>query len=260
MQNAVIITGGGSGLGKSLAKLLRSKGESVITVDWAGDADVYADLSTQAGRESAIKDCLKKCPSPRSLVSNAGLSPIHEDALQILNVNWVAATVFLENFLKPLSEHPSGSAVAISSIGAAIGGDIELESYLLANDLDSAKRHLEILKKARPNDVGIVTYSTCKAALARYVRLNANAWGREGVRLNAIAPGRMETPMLEGLLADPEIAPGIEALPSGIHKSATSDAVAEVVEFFIHPRCSFIHGQVLYVDGGSEAILRPDLI
>ena len=46
--------------------------------------------------------------------------------------------------------------------------------------------------------------------------------GRKGVRLNCVAPGRMETAMLDGLLSHEEIAPGIEALPTGITKSASA--------------------------------------
>lgn len=260
MQNAVIITGGGSGLGKALAKLLTSKGESVITIDWSGDVDINADLSTESGRVLAIRESLSLCPEPKAVVSNAGLSPIHDNPVEIIEVNWFGAVHILENFLIPLSHNPSAAAVAVSSIGAAIGGDPTLERYLLDGDATSAIKFITDLAQDRPLDAGIIAYSTCKSALARFVRSNASEWGRIGVRLNAIAPGRMETPMLEGLLEHPGVSPGIKAMPIGTSESASATEVANVIDFFLDPKSSFVHGQVLYVDGGSEAILRPDLI
>ena len=260
MQNAVIITGAGSGLGKALAKLLTSRGENVITVDWVGQVDVKADLSTEAGRSYAIQQSLTLCANPKGVVSNAGLSPIHNDPVQILQVNWFGAAEILNGFMPHLSKHRSGAAVAISSIGAAIGGDSTLESYLLKYNVKAASEYISELAQRNALEAGIIAYSTCKAAIARFVRLNAKEWGHAGVRLNAIAPGRMETPMLEGLLANPDISPGIEAMPSGIMESATPDEVANVVDFFLDSKSIFVHGQVLYVDGGSEAILRPDFI
>ena len=260
MQNAVIITGAGSGLGKALAKLLTSRGENVITIDWAGEVDVRADLSTESGRSHAIQESLTLCPNPKGVVSNAGLSPIHKDPIQILQVNWFGAAEILKTFMPHLSNHGSSAAVAISSIGAAIGGDSTLEEYLLNDNVEAACEYINEIAQRSPLEAGIVAYSTCKSAIARFVRVNAEEWGKAGVRLNAIAPGRMETPMLEGLLANPDISPGIEAMPSGIMKSATPEMVATVVDFFLDSESTFVHGQVLYVDGGSEAILRPDLI
>jgi NAD(P)-dependent dehydrogenase (short-subunit alcohol dehydrogenase family) len=159
-----------------------------------------------------------------------------------------------------LSNHGSSAAVAISSIGAAIGGDSTLEEYLLKDNVEAACEYISEIAQRSPLEAGIIAYSTCKSAIARFVRVNAEEWGKAGVRLNAIAPGRMETPMLDGLLANPDISPGIEAMPSGIMKSATPEMVANVVDFFLDSESIFVHGQVLYVDGGSEAILRPDLI
>jgi len=70
----------------------------------------------------------------------------------------------------------------------------------------------------------------------------------------------MQTDMLDGLLSHEDIAPGIEALPTGIAKSASASQVADVVAFFLNEKSSFVHGQVLYADGGSEALIRPHVI
>lgn len=260
MENAYIITGSSSGLGASLTKLLRGKGNSVITIDWKGDPDITADLSDEIEQAQAIDAAFKICPSPLGVVSNAGLSPIHPNPFQIVEVNWFAATHILNRFLDQPAKTPQGSAVAISSIGAAIGGDSEFETILHSGNRKEAMAYIEEMYTHDSLEAGILAYSTCKAALARFVRRKAKVWGESGVRLNAVSPGRMETAMLEDLLAHEDVAEGITALPTGIKERGSAANVASVVEFLLDKRSAFIHGQVIYVDGGSEAILRPDLI
>ena len=126
MQDAVIITGSAAGLGKALSHTLSSKGYDVIGIDKNGDEDILADLSTSEGRQFAINKALDICPNPRAVVANAGLSPIHEDPFAILEVNWLGVKELLDAFLPSLANNPNGCAVAISSIGAAVGGDESL--------------------------------------------------------------------------------------------------------------------------------------
>ena len=260
MQDAVIITGSAAGLGKALSHTLSLKGTNVIGIDKNADSDIIADLSTSNGRQIAIESALDICPKPKGVVANAGLSPIHHDPFEILEVNWLGVKEVLDSFLHPLSSNKSGSAVAISSIGAAVGGDKDLIDCLLEGRISDAKATLRTILQSGIIEAGIIAYSSCKVAVAQYVRANAKLWGNEGVRLNCVAPGRMQTDMLDGLLSHEDIAPGIEALPTGIAKSASASQVADVVAFFLNEKSSFVHGQVLYVDGGSEALLRPELI
>ena len=260
MEKAYIITGSSSGLGASIALSLRKKGNNVIGIDWKDDADIVADLSVQEELEGALNKAFSLCPNPAGVVSNAGLSPIHNDPYQILKVNWFAAKAVLDVSLPYLARSPLSSAVAISSIGAAIGGDANLEACLHSENRNRSNECLKSIDHADPSSTGIIAYSTCKAALARYVRRNAQAWGSKGVRLNAVAPGKMDTPMLDGLLTDPILSPGVTNLPYGIEAIGKPGQIGEVVEFLLMPNSSFVHGQIIYVDGGTEAILRPDLV
>ena len=141
----------------------------------------------------------------------------------------------LDAFLPSLASNQNGCAVAISSIGAAVGGDEDLINSLLTGDMVNARSTLTKFANSSQVEAGIIAYSSCKVAVAKYVRNNAKLWGDSGVRLNCVAPGRMETAMLDGLLSHVDIAPGIEALPTGITKSAPASQIADVVAFFLEP-------------------------
>jgi NAD(P)-dependent dehydrogenase (short-subunit alcohol dehydrogenase family) len=147
--------------------------------------------------------------------------------------------------------------VAIASIGAVDGtADEALVALMLAGDEDAARAAADDGTDFR----AAICYSSSKRAVAFAVRRRAEEWGRAGVRLNAVGPGRMETPMLDGLMADPMMAAGIDSYPSGVRPSGTAEDVGRAVRFLIGPDATFVHGQVLFVDGGTDALLRPDVI
>jgi NAD(P)-dependent dehydrogenase (short-subunit alcohol dehydrogenase family) len=107
---------------------------------------------------------------------------------------------------------------------------------------------------------GSTVYGTSKLALTRAVRRRAGTWGRAGVRLNAVAPGPVDTPLLAGGLEDPVLGPLIEALPVPMRRRATATEIAAAIGFLLDPANGYVHGSVLFVDGGSDALLRPDIL
>jgi NAD(P)-dependent dehydrogenase (short-subunit alcohol dehydrogenase family) len=123
---------------------------------------------------------------------------------------------------------------------------------LLAHDEGEARR---IADEA---DSPPLAYLSAKHALARAVRRRAPDWGRAGVRINAIAPGAVRTPLLEGDMADPVTGAGIKNLPIPIGRFGDPDEIAELAAFLLGPKGSFVQGSVYYIDGGSDAVLRPD--
>ncbi|MED5445608.1 MAG: SDR family NAD(P)-dependent oxidoreductase, partial [Actinomycetota bacterium] len=96
MVNTYIVTGSSSGLGSSVVKSLRESGAEVIGIDWKGQPDITADLSDKSEVRRAMKTALSICPNPAGVVSNAGLSPIHDDLREIIEVNWFAAKEVFE--------------------------------------------------------------------------------------------------------------------------------------------------------------------
>src|SRR5207253_2368127 len=105
---------------------------------------------------------------------------------------------------------------------------------------------------------GHPAYAGSKLALARWVRRTAPAWARAGVRLNAVAPGAVLTPLLREGLEHPVFGPAIRGFPIPTGGFGTPDQIAAAIVFLLGPEAGFCCGSVFIVDGGSDAMLRPD--
>ena len=103
-----------------------------------------------------------------------------------------------------------------------------------------------------------LTYGVSKHAVARAVRRRAAEWGAAGITLNAIAPGQTETPMFRGAADHPVIGKSVEAIPIPKKRVATPDEMAGVIEFMLSDAAEYMQGSIIYVDGGTNAQLRPD--
>ena len=83
-------------------------------------------------------------------------------------------------------------------------------------------------------------------------------WAGAGITLNAVAPGAVETPLLQQSRDDPVLGRFVDAFPIPIGRKGTADELAAFVAFLLGPDARFFCGSVLFVDGGTDAQLRPD--
>ena len=212
-----------------------------------------ADVGTAEGRAEVITAVAERCGGELSgLVTCAGLAGASSRAGSLLaSVNYFG-TVDLLVGLRPLLA-PGGSAVAISSNSTTVQPAIpaELVARFLAHDEDGAR--------TLSDQVGsLVTYPASKLAVAHWVRRNATGpeWAGAGRRLNAVAPGMIETPMVAGMRADPETGPLLDLLPLPVGRAGRPDEIAALIEFLLGPDSAFFCGSVIFCDGGSDAVLR----
>lgn len=248
------VTGSASGIGAATREMLEGAGHDVVGVD-LHHAEVEADLSTDAGRRSAVDDVLAAlggAPLDR-LVCCAGLGPASEPRL-VAAVNCFGVVDVLDGLFDAMKPGQAPAAVVIASHSAtfAAGDDDALCHALLGDDRDAALDLADTLHPA-------LVYGQSKRAVTRAVRRRAEAWGAAGVRLNAVAPGPVDTPLLAAV-EESELGAAVASLPIPLGRRGTPADIAGVVAFLLGDAAALVHGAVLFADGGTDAMVLPDRI
>jgi NAD(P)-dependent dehydrogenase (short-subunit alcohol dehydrogenase family) len=258
MPRISVVTGAASGIGKATKELLQSRGQRVIGVD-LHDARVIADLSTAAGRAALVEKVREQVDGGPidTIYANAGLATPTPTTVA---VNYFGTLATLEGLRPFLNGSPTPRAVLVSSMAALMPTDEELVALLAAGDEPAALARAEILAKD-PQTTGGLIYASTKLALSRWVRRHAAGpeWAGAGIPLNAVAPGIIATPMTADLIATEQ---GREALlkmvPMPLGGVAEPIVVARLLAWLGSEENTHLCGQVIYVDGGSDAVLRGD--
>ncbi|WP_055702622.1 SDR family oxidoreductase [Streptomyces silaceus] len=251
------VTGAASGLGACVAALLTRQGHRVIGVD-RHDAEVNADLGEPGGRRAAIAGITELSQGRLDgLVPFAGVAGgVGRSPSLLVSVNYFGAVDLLEG-LRPLLAAAGRSAVVLASSNSATtqpGWQPELAEACLTGDEEAARA----LSESLADDGGVLAYPATKAALAHYTRTRAADYIADGIRLNAVAPGFIDTPMTRAGREDPKISAGIEAflaaIPAG--RPGRPEEVAEAVLFLLSAKSGYCVGTLMYCDGGLDAAVR----
>lgn len=241
----VVVTGGALGIGRAVCELLAEKGAAVSIIDW--DEDAGSKLSEVINRNggkaifhkvnvannadvlAAVEATANEFGSIDSLVVSAGIqrygtaiSTTDEQWDEVIGVNlkgaWNAAKACLPNILRR-----GGSIVNISSV------------------------------QALASQQNVLAYTVSKHGLIGLTRSMAMDFAKDGVRVNAVCPGTVDTPMLRwaaSLDPDPQSVYDVCNAMHPIGRIAQPREIAEVVAFLAHESSSFVTGAIWTVDGG----------
>ncbi|MBC7918916.1 MAG: SDR family oxidoreductase [Rhodoferax sp.] len=235
-----VITGAASGIGAAIAALFQSEGARVASLDLTSNGNADCDLKVDVRSEPQLRDAYfhlektlgvpdimvhaaARCPRGGSLETSV------QDFADIYDVNVLGAVRLLQLCVPGMRRKGRGSVVLLSSINASF---------------------------ATPSHVA---YAASKAALNNLTLSSAVEFAPDGIRVNAIAPASIDTPMLRASYAGhPD---GDRALVSNqqrhpIARFGTAQEVAELALFLVSERSRWVTGAVYPLDGGASATRR----
>jgi len=252
-MKTICVTGSASGIGAATAELLRADGHRVIGVDLR-NADVEGDLSKPADRVRIVDEVTRACEGRLDgLVPCAGVSTPAPNSL-IVSVNYFG-TLAVVNGLRPALARGSDPAVVmISSNSTTMTPGLPVDEAMRYLNSDESS----VLERFAAPD-GFLAYPAGKLAIAFWVRMNAGTpdWIGSGIRLNAVAPGVIDTGMTRPLLDIPGVKESLEHIPIPLKRWGRPEEIARAIRFLLSADSSYVVGQVLFVDGGTDALLQP---
>ncbi len=239
----ILLTGGATGVGNVLMKMLIEEGGRVVVGDIepsvveissaAGALGVVSDVSTPAGTQKLFDEAVDYFGNPDILISNAGfivpkpiLETSDEEWDRVMGINAKALFMLSRLVIPGMLEKGSGAIVATASISGMVG---------LASQ---------------------AAYCAAKGAIVQLVKQLAVEYAAQNIRVNAVGPGAIATPFLDRYIdaqPDPSATAAAVKAAHPMNRWAEPEEVAKAIAYLASDDASFVNGHVLMVDGGYVA-------
>jgi NAD(P)-dependent dehydrogenase (short-subunit alcohol dehydrogenase family) len=241
----VLVTGGGSGIGRATATRAAREGAAVAVVDrHAGNAEETVGAIRAAGGTAAAYEC---DVSDDGEVTRA-VAAANDDLGRISGVV-TAAGIFHGPDLRPA--HEVSVADFLTVLGVNLVGTFAVIKHALPHLIDGGGAIVTIASTAAIRGHGFgAGYTASKGGVDALTRLLAVQYGPHGVRANCICPGGVDTPMTGGTFSTPEaIARAKRTVPLGHH--AQAEDIGDVAIFLLGNDARHLTGVTLPVEGGA---------
>jgi NAD(P)-dependent dehydrogenase (short-subunit alcohol dehydrogenase family) len=247
--SVLVMGAGGGGIGTAVARHLGRAGAAIVAVDVDPDKlAVCTDALTDDGVEhlAVVADGRDRDAVAAAVARSAELGPLR-GSVQVAGGMWPA------QWAPFASDDPAFDDVVELNLGSTVNTLRAVGRHLVAQGRGGAVVNIATVAALNAMPYGSA-YAAAKAAVLSLTRSLAVEWGRDGIRVNAVAPGSIATPKSASTRRPGDTdRDDLDVIP--MRRRGTSDDIAQAVLFFVSEMSPYVTGQVLCVDGGTS--VRP---